>query len=210
MKKILFLIIITLVIFPIFSGEILFRDFAFGSLMEDVIVKEGDPNNIWTKDEGKSLGNNVIRYNSKTVAGYSAQVEFEFDFFSGDFNISGLVSGIYNFTFEQKVLAYTAYDPTEYVNCYIDLKNKLSVLYGEPTKTENELVEIKTGISALMSNTLSESTPYGTIWDNENGRVFLMLDFNESWSLSLLYLSPKLRDYFVDNQKIKEEDTSGL
>ena len=209
-RTILFSIILLFCVIPIFSEDIHFRGFPFGSHLDDVIEKEGIPSKTWTIDEGKSLGNNLIQYNNKNVAGYSAQVEMEFDFLIDGIDFTGLIVGTYSFTFDNKVLAYTAYDPTEYINCYVNLKKKLSNLYGDPIEAENELFEITTDISALLANSISESAPYATIWDDKSGRVFLQLSYKEGWNLLLMYMSPVLRDYFDVNQKAKEEDTTGL
>ncbi|ULQ59913.1 hypothetical protein K7I13_00770 [Brucepastera parasyntrophica] len=96
--------------------EVKFRDFSWGTTMQDFIAKEGIPYKTENQDEFQS-----IKYEKIEVSGYETTM-------IAVFSLSRLVSGSYSIKCKNMRALNTIFD---------DLALKLSVVYGTPVSSGN-------------------------------------------------------------------------
>ena len=198
MKKIIFLSVFLMITNLIYSQAFLFRGIPWGTSKAKIIETEGIPR---VNEE------DYLEYSEKDVAGYKAKLEYMFQ--NGD----ELMATNYQLNFPTRRLASNDYDPTEYVNSYIDLQEKLSSLYGRPLETNN-LDKIQNGISSLAVRRFQVSKPVFTIWVNSNTHIALIFNYeaeSRTYSTELMYVGDEnywklLDEYFFHPQ----QNTSGL
>ena len=115
-KKIIILAVLLYIAGTVSGQEFTFRGLPWGSTVEDIIAKEGQPD---------SNTHGQLIYQNQNVAGYNAMLLFY---------CSPPHSDIYSEKYELRIAQYTigaSNANSEYV--YNDLLDKLSALYGTPT-----------------------------------------------------------------------------
>ncbi len=185
----------------IYSEEIDFRGLKFSSTLDQIIQQEGNPDEVIMKSEKaevKMFGDTWISYDKKNVAGYESEMQIEL--LNG-----GILSGTYSIVTAQKELLPGVFDPKEYSNIYNDLLRKLSNKYGEPLKSNN-IEDFESPISGLYARNVINMAPYKAIWEKDNGAIILMLQYNNSWSLLLIYMNNNIYNQLFS----KNNDTEGL
>jgi hypothetical protein len=123
MKKAMFLIVLLLIAGAVFGQEFTFRGLPWGSTVEDIIAKEGQPD---------SNTHGQLIYNNKSVAGYNAMLLFYcFAPYSDPYSEN------YSLQTAQYVIGVTNANSQAVYN---DLLGKLITLYGMSTQgTKPEL-----------------------------------------------------------------------
>ena len=200
-KKALLTLMMLVLIPSIFSESIDFRGFNFNSSLEKIIEKEGEPDEVAKKTEENNLdmfGDTWVVYKDKKVAGYLSTIQIEL-------LKNKLISGTYLISTKQKELLPDLYDPVEYSKIYNDLYNKLSKIYGSPSNSNN-IEQFDSPISGLYAKSVINMAPYKAIWEKDNGSIILMLNYQKSWSLLLIYMNNDLYKKLFG----KNNETEGL
>lgn len=166
------------------AQELTFRGYNFGTLIDDVIAKEGTPTNRYTsKDRGLLAGDEGINFDKVVVANHYARMELEF-------KEKKFVVGSYDIILTDKTLSQGIKDPREVSQVYNDLVNKLASLYGKPVKVNN--IELLDGaISDMLAQDINKGAPYSAQWEYQGGSVMLVASIDNRWSLGLIYVSPE-------------------
>lgn len=195
-NKIIYLFLFSLCL-SLSAQELTFRGYNFGTLIDDVIAKEGTPDSRYTsKERGLLAGDEGINFKNVVVANHTATMEMEF-------KEKKLLAGAYNITLNNKSLSLGAKDPREVSQTYNDLLIKLTDLYGKPVKSNNiELIEGV--ISNMLAQEINQGSPYSAIWQYKGGGVVLIASMEENWSLALLYMSPETYDLVYASKKSNE------
>lgn len=186
MKKSILFLALLLFASQAFSQEWNFRGFTENSTMEEVIEKEGMPDNVESESVDELEGFSIT-YTNKRVSGYNTDVRMLFV-------ENKLLAGAYNLDIQQEKKG-DVFDPKNFINAYNDLQDKLDSLYGDsycpdpmPSKdidyTKSEILEAIKG------------SPYGTSWRVGGALVYLNLEYEDKWQLFILYMSAG----FVKNQ----------
>jgi len=181
MKKllILFFIAFFVISIPLFSQqEFLFRGLPWGATPEQVKAKEGEPG----KRSTDGVKSEFFSYQGKPVAGRAANLTMRF------ITDKGLTDAAYSFSFQKKYLMANEPNPTEPINIYVELKEKLISLYGQPKQTDS-LSKITGGISTLMAQQYRNNLPYLAWWEVNDTRIYLSLNFSEYDQFYALYLN---------------------
>ena len=207
MKKIVgierFLLIALIISMTInlYSEDIDFRGLAFSSSLEQIIQKEGEPDETIRKSEkpdAQMMGDTLLSYHNVNVAGYESDMQIEM------LN-NEILGGVYSITADQKELLSNIYDPVEYSKIYNDLYMKLVNKYGEPQKANN-IEKIDNPISGLYAKSVINMAPYSAVWEKDNGSIMLMLSYDATWSLLLMYMDNEIYNQFYG----ENNDADGL
>ena len=137
-KSFLSLAILLFIVITVFSegmiekqGDVKFRDFSWGTSIEEFIKIEGQPDETISEN-----GNRILTYQNIKIARYDAVMDVYF-------GSSGLEMGVYNILFDKKEKAAI---------CYNDLEEKLSDTYGLTMFSEDDGVvwNFTTGLIVLI------------------------------------------------------------
>jgi len=113
MKKVFFVVIILLVVGGLFGEEFTFRGFAWGSSINDIIAKEGNPTYSDTYD-----GESMLTYENIKIAGTTAKLYYTF-------SKNGLVCAKYEIFYP---------DTRTPQKLYQSITLNLKSLYGRPVE----------------------------------------------------------------------------
>jgi len=171
--------LLSLVIFlfsaPLFSQQdFLFRGLPWGATPEQIKEKEGQPDD-YNGGDGQYLL--WYKYKNKDVAGYKAWLEYFMDKDSP----YGMVMASYMIDINKTYLMLQEPDPTNFVNCYVDLQGKLISVYGNP-KSRKNLNRIESGISVLAAQQYRNGLPNATVWETGITRIYLALRYESKTS----------------------------
>lgn len=170
MKKIFFALMFFIISVSVFSeGPFQFRGFPLGAGKEEVITKEGKP------DQEISYGKAVILfYKERNVVTYTAQTEFIF-------KDNKLIGGAY------AILKLT--EVKDYINAFADLENKLTSLYGTPEVKSNISVSQRS-TSAAYIDQVKKAGPYRSEWKTNETSIAIELSFADNKSFfGIVYTS---------------------
>ena len=153
----------------VYETNVTFRDFAWGTSMDDVIKKMGSP---VSREEVDGLVSLI--WENVEVNGY---MTYMLAFFSR----SGLQGGTYYFV---------TYDIDELMRCYSELQNELLERYG-PTNLQKILVD-RFDPASLLETITRELRPYESCWDLSGGYVHLKVNTRQGDPVTLWFCSPEL------------------
>ena len=141
-KSLLFCILISVPLYSVFpegmiekQGEIKFRDFPWGTSIEEFVRKEGQPDEIEEKED------KILTYQNIKVAGYDAMM-------TASFSANELAGGAYAIKCETK---------ESFQECSKDIDEKLSIMYGmNPAREDHDILKLSLwrytgGIITLMT-----------------------------------------------------------
>jgi len=193
--KSFFALMFSIIAFFLNAQEYTFRGLPFGTTKNDFILKEGSPSSNVKKSSGaKMVGDEFIFYDNVVVAGHDASMQIEF-------LENKMIAGSYLLKFKTKLTTTGFYDPINASKIYHDLKDKLTQLYGKPSK-DFSIERIDGPVSGIYAQEISDAAPYQTKWDYLDGLIMLNLSYTDQWTLNVIYISPEIYN------KMKEMDSS--
>ena len=152
-----------------YETNITFRDFAWGTSMDDVIRRMGRP---VSREEINGLVSLV--WENVEVNGY---MTYTLAYFSS----SGLQGGTYYFL---------THDMDDLMQCYSELQNELLERYG-PTNLQKILLG-RYDPADLLQTITRELRPYESCWDLSGGYVHLKVNTRQGDPVTLWFSSPEL------------------
>ena len=199
MKKLIFLVIATIVLSNLYAQEIKFRGLPMDCKKNDIINLLGTPDKQFQPKNKLEIGNYRIIYNNVLLANYETKLYI--DFLNDKF-----IGAVYLIDVNEQSNVIGLQDIDNFYSCYNDFVNKLETLYGTP-ELKVLLNEFQENSSILLQEKFKNELPIKTRFSDNKHQILVLLDYLEnSYELNVLYVS----ELFIELLQKQNNSTEGL